>query len=647
MSNRCRIAIVLGMHRSGTSAVAGLLEQAGFCMPSESLPPHASDNPGGYFEPRELVQINNRLLAGLGLDWRSTRPIDPEQLRELPRDDIEDYLARVCADGGQLVFKDPRLCRLLPIWVSAMRRYDPDAAIVRVIRDPGAVAASLARRAQVDGLERAAIVDPAQAKLLWLRYGIDAWRHARSSRLSVRTVSYERLAASPDAVSAMFRWLADRGFEVGLPGRLQAHKPLPQRPHDNWGQLLPDAERALREGDSPRLTALLQAMELRIPAANQHCVDEPDEAIKSRAVVKHVSGLVPASGRYAGEILFVTGDPGTRSHIYRVKNPVDALNRLGRRTGWTTLDGARDLDLRHFRTIVLHRCEWGDDVERLLDEARRLGAKVFADIDDLVFDPELVDAGQIEFIRAMSAEDRRAWRARTGRYRQTLLAASAVLAPTTALVRAVETMGQQALLKPNGMSPETLELSAFWRSHRPLDDNRRRLGYASGSPTHDADFATVLEPLVSFLTDHPTWMLTVIGHLDTAVLSAHIPGDQFEVRPVVEHANLAFELARLDISMAPLQIGNDFCNGKSPLKWFEAAACGVPSVVAATDGFAEVVTDGVDGLVASAEDEWRSGFTRLAGADGPVIAAAASSRAAQSFSEDSLVRALLDQGFGQ
>jgi hypothetical protein len=54
--------VVLGMHRSGTSALTQYLVEAGFGLPGPSLPPHLKDNPGGYWEPRDLMLTNNRII---------------------------------------------------------------------------------------------------------------------------------------------------------------------------------------------------------------------------------------------------------------------------------------------------------------------------------------------------------------------------------------------------------------------------------------------------------------------------------------------------------------------------------------------------------------------------------------------------------
>ncbi|MDP2837953.1 MAG: glycosyltransferase, partial [Candidatus Moranbacteria bacterium] len=70
-------------------------------------------------------------------------------------------------------------------------------------------------------------------------------------------------------------------------------------------------------------------------------------------------------------------------------------------------------------------------------------------------------------------------------------------------------------------------------------------------------------------------------------------------------------VAEMDINLAPLEMGNPFCESKSELKWFEAGLVAVPTVAAATQTFVEAIADGVDGYVAHTEREWQEKLERL------------------------------------
>lgn len=65
--------LILGMHRSGTSALARVLNLAGLHLPSDLLEPN-QDNPLGYWEPKNIVKINNQLLQQFDRHWADPKP---------------------------------------------------------------------------------------------------------------------------------------------------------------------------------------------------------------------------------------------------------------------------------------------------------------------------------------------------------------------------------------------------------------------------------------------------------------------------------------------------------------------------------------------------------------------------------------------
>jgi glycosyltransferase involved in cell wall biosynthesis len=109
---------------------------------------------------------------------------------------------------------------------------------------------------------------------------------------------------------------------------------------------------------------------------------------------------------------------------------------------------------------------------------------------------------------------------------------------------------------------------------------------------------------------YSTMRLVLTGPLDTdSALNQY--ADRIERVPFVPREELFKNIASLDINLAPLEIGNPFCEAKSELKFFEAGIVAVPTVAAATQTFREAITDGVDGFVASTTEEWVDKISRL------------------------------------
>ncbi len=127
------IAVVLGMHKSGTTLVAEILHRGGITM-VEGVPERSDYDERFYFERAEAVAINKALLGGdaYSLDTVHLRPRgDDATLRHR----IASLVARLEAAGGDWGFKDPRTCLTWPIW----RELLPPHRLVCVYRHPLAV----------------------------------------------------------------------------------------------------------------------------------------------------------------------------------------------------------------------------------------------------------------------------------------------------------------------------------------------------------------------------------------------------------------------------------------------------------------------------------------------------------------------------
>jgi hypothetical protein len=114
--------VVLGCHRSGTSALTGLLSAVGF-MPGKRLLPPNQFNERGYFEDALIGEHNEALLRNLGRSWKDERQLPLGW--ELSETGLAGsaVLAGALRDSFDLtahcVLKDPRVCRLLPVMQQA------------------------------------------------------------------------------------------------------------------------------------------------------------------------------------------------------------------------------------------------------------------------------------------------------------------------------------------------------------------------------------------------------------------------------------------------------------------------------------------------------------------------------------------------
>ncbi len=160
--------VVLGMHRSGTSSLAGALVALGAKGPATALPP-APDNPLGFFESAKVMNLDDRILAAAGSAWDDWRAFNDVWLadgnaREL-QDEAVATLEQEFGSARLIVVKDPRICRMMPFWTGVFARSGYAILPILPIRSPLEVARSLQRR---DGFP------VAKGLLLWLRHVLES-----------------------------------------------------------------------------------------------------------------------------------------------------------------------------------------------------------------------------------------------------------------------------------------------------------------------------------------------------------------------------------------------------------------------------------------------------------------------------------------
>lgn len=186
-----RLIVVLGMHRSGTSAITRGLRVLGVNLGDNFLPPKA-DNPKGFWEDMDLNALNMEMLSAIGSEWHYLTPIsvaDVDALRTKGFFDRGiDLLRRKVGDTGIFGFKDPRVVKLLPFWKAVFSSCQLVVGYVLVIRHPLSVARSLYTR---DGF------DAEKTYLLWLGHVIGSLTGTVGERRVL--VDYDLLMESPES----------------------------------------------------------------------------------------------------------------------------------------------------------------------------------------------------------------------------------------------------------------------------------------------------------------------------------------------------------------------------------------------------------------------------------------------------------------
>jgi hypothetical protein len=136
------------------------------------------------------------------------------------------------------------------------------------------------------------------------------------------------------------------------------------------------------------------------------------------------------------------------------------------------------------------------------------------------------------------------------------------------------------------------------------------LGYFSGTPSHDEDFASIARALRDVLAADPSARLLLVGPLTLPAELARFEA-RIERRGLVPWDRLAELVAETDVCLAPLLAERPFGAAKGEIKYLEAAAAGVPTVASATAAYRHAIHDGENGMLATTQGEWRRALGTL------------------------------------
>ena len=144
-----KVIVVLGMHRSGTSALTRSLSVLQTTLSTETIGA-TGNNPKGYWEDKDVVVINERLISVLATRWCDLLTITNSAIEALTAGEIFNQAVELVRSKLSTApawgVKDPRMCRLLPFWKKVFEEVGCEVTYILAIRNPVNVAASLYAR---------------------------------------------------------------------------------------------------------------------------------------------------------------------------------------------------------------------------------------------------------------------------------------------------------------------------------------------------------------------------------------------------------------------------------------------------------------------------------------------------------------------
>lgn len=353
-SNYNRIVVVLGMHRSGTSAMARALQALDVDLGERLYAGIPNNNEKGFYEDVDVNRLDNELMAALGRRWDSLAPIDPP---DLERDAVASFrqravgLLRDRVKDRPFGLKDPRISKLLPFWKSVFSQAGLEPCYVIAVRNPLGIVHSLKNR---DGF------DAEKSYHLWLEHILPMLSETAEAKRVV--VDFDELLAVP---AAQLKRIADA---LDLPF-------LEQSPavREYIEEFLDDDLRHTRFGledlrrdpaASPDVIATYELMSKL--ARDQTAFDAPEVSGQVERLEEKLHTFAPAlrymdrcDDRIAGLDQAVVARDG---QIAGLNQTVAA--RDGQITGLNQTVAARDSQITGLNQAVAERCRQIDDLNQ-------------------------------------------------------------------------------------------------------------------------------------------------------------------------------------------------------------------------------------------------------------------------------------------
>ena len=298
--------------------------------------------------------------------------------------------------------------------------------------------------------------------------------------------------------------------------------------------------------------------------------------------------------------------PNNSTFRYRAYNMAQVLNDSGDAVSAAyffiaDLDRLDDIaDLAD--VLVICRSRYDSHINRVVMALRKRGKKVLFDIDDFVFNTDyvhlLVKTLDLDVNNPQVWDD---WYAYCSRMGATLKLCDGAITTNEFLAAKIRDFsGLPVAVVPNFMNREQLELServfAAKQDQPPGADGLIHLGYFSGSPSHNRDFALIIPALEELLEEDPRLGLVVVGYIEAGPRLERF-GKRVTRYHFQDYVNLQKLVGSVEINLMPLQF-NVFTNSKSELKYFEAAAVGTISVASPSLVYARTIRHGDNGYLA-------------------------------------------------
>lgn len=183
--------LIIGMHRSGTSALTGVLSKFDVYL-GHHLMSKNKFNPKGYFENDFLCEINDQLLVEMDSSWDDIFYLEEKIKNACSFELLKSKIKKELSGHSLIAIKDPRISFLFPLYQRALKELDVEIKVVIAFRNPEEVAHSLMTR---DGFSLE------KGMLLWVHHFLFAEKFSRGFPRIL--VDFDQLIKEPRQVISL------------------------------------------------------------------------------------------------------------------------------------------------------------------------------------------------------------------------------------------------------------------------------------------------------------------------------------------------------------------------------------------------------------------------------------------------------------
>jgi glycosyltransferase involved in cell wall biosynthesis len=264
------------------------------------------------------------------------------------------------------------------------------------------------------------------------------------------------------------------------------------------------------------------------------------------------------------------------------------------------------------QVFIFQRTFMTSKIEKMIAKIKQQKKEIIFETDDLVFDAKYIQQTDL-YKNKMNSAEKIQYKKGIGSEIIKDKYTKICTTTTSYLAEKLKKMGKKVFVVKNKLSNYELHLTQNILDNLPKekdDPGVVRVGYFSGTSSHNKDFASIVGALLEVLKRNENVKLFLAGPLDVdSKLNKY--KERIVVMPFVPRDKYYENIWKVDVNIAPLVLGDPFCEAKSEIKFTETGILKIPTVAVRNQTFSETIEDGIEGFLADNQKEWVEKIEKL------------------------------------